>query len=305
MSVVPAFAFVLFLLALGRALAWRRLVPDSAPDALNTVVLYVCLPASILLNAPQLAFDSGVLAIAAVPWALLLASVVVLVPLSRRIALPRSDRAVVLLAVPLGNTSFLGYALVPLLAGADALRYAVVYDQFGSFLILSTYGLAVIAAHASTQRPGAAAIVRRILRFPPFLALLFALTLMPAAPPPALASMLQQLAGALLPLAALALGMQLKLALPREQRRALAIGLVGKLLVLPLLALGLCAWLPLDPTMRAAVVLESAMPPMITAAALAAMAGLSPALAGALVGYGTLLSLMTLPAWRWVLGANG
>jgi predicted permease len=37
------------------------------------------------------------------------------------------------------------------------------------------------------------------------------------------------------------------------------------------------------------------MPPMITAGALATMAGLAPELAAALVGYGVLLALVVLP----------
>ena len=49
-------------------------------------------------------------------------------------------------------------------------------------------------------------------------------------------------------------------------------------------------------------VLESAMPTMITAAALAISHQLAPRLAAALVGYGILLSLATLPMWAWVVG---
>ena len=43
------------------------------------------------------------------------------------------------------------------------------------------------------------------------------------------------------------------------------------------------------------------MPTMITAAALAIAAGLAPRLAAAMIGYGILLSLATLPAWAWLL----
>jgi predicted permease len=53
------------------------------------------------------------------------------------------------------------------------------------------------------------------------------------------------------------------------------------------------------------VVLEAAMPPMITSAALAAMAGLAPELAAAMVGYGTLAAMATLPLWRWLLTTVG
>ena len=54
--------------------------------------------------------------------------------------------------------------------------------------------------------------------------------------------------------------------------------------------------------MLQANVLESAMPTMITAAALAISHQLAPRLAAALGGYGILLSLATLPMWAWVVG---
>ena len=301
MSVAASFAFVLLLIALGRLLAWRRIVPENASDALNAVVLYVCLPASILVNAPKLELRPELIAVAITPWLLFAASTALVLALARWWRFARGDTAVLLLEVPLGNTSFLGFALVPVLAGAEALRYAVVFDQFGSFLILSTVGLTVIALYGGGARPTPMTIVRRVLGFPPFLMLVFALTLMPKEPPPAVLAMLQALSGALLPLVGLALGMQLKLRLPRSQIAPLAVGLVGKLVVMPALALLLAGLLGLDPTMRAAVVLEAAMPPMITSAALAAMAGLAPELGAALVGYGILLSMATLPLWRLVL----
>ncbi len=53
--------------------------------------------------------------------------------------------------------------------------------------------------------------------------------------------------------------------------------------------------------MRQVAVLESAMPTMVTAAALAISHRMAPRLAAALVGYGIVLSLATLPAWHFVL----
>lgn len=304
MNVFASFAFVLLLMALGRSLAWRRLVPDSAPDALNIVVLYVCMPASILLQVPQLQLTADTFSVALLPWALLALATLLVLAAARLFKLQRADTAVLLLEVPLGNTSFLGYALVPVLASPAAMPFAVLYDQFGSFLMLSTFGLTVIAIYSGGVRPTPAVVLGRVLRFPPFLALVFALTLMPAQPPAAVAAMLKQLSGAMLPLVGLALGMQLRLRLPRSQLLPLGLGLAGKLLLLPALAWALCLLLGLEADARAAVVLESAMPPMITAAALAAMARLSPELGSALVGYGVVLSMATLPLWRWVLAGS-
>ena len=89
--------------------------------------------------------------------------------------------------------------------------------------------------------------------------------------------------------------------MPHHHLGAFAYGLVAKLLLMPLLALGLCVLLGLDGAMRAAAVYETAMPPMITAGALLSLAGLAPELAAALVGFGIVLSMATLPFWHFVL----
>ena len=51
-----------------------------------------------------------------------------------------------------------------------------------------------------------------------------------------------------------------------------------------------------------ATVLESAMPSMMTAGALASSHRLAPDLAAALIGYGSVLALATLPLWRLLIG---
>ena len=300
MSVSSAFGFILAMLAIGKLLAWRRLLPDSAPAALNLTVLYVCLPAAVLLYAPRLEFRRELLGLVAVPWSILLASTALTLVLARLLRFGRDVTAVLLLLLPLGNTSFLGFALIPALAGEGALRYAVVYDQFGSFIILSTFGLIVLGLYGG-ERPSAYSIARRIVTFPPFLALVVALTLMPASYPDAVGQPLKLLADSLLPLVALASGMQLRLKLPQRYLAPFALGLVAKLLLMPLLALGLAALYGLTGEMRAAAIYESAMPSMITAGALLSMAGLAPELAAALVGYGIVLAMATLPLWHWLL----
>ena len=296
-----AFALVLAMLALGLLFQRLRLFPDSAPEVLNKVVLYVCLPAAVLVYAPRLQLGRELLVVAAVPWLLLGATVLAVSALSRWLALRRDQHAVLLLTVALGNTSFLGYPLVRALLGEDALPVAVVYDQFGAFLILSTFGLYVLARDGGDREPGARDIARRIATFPPFLALVAGLTVMPAEPPAWIAGGLQRLADALLPLVVLAIGLGLTLRLPRDELRPLAAGLLLKLALMPLLALGLARAFGLVGVVHDAVVLESAMPPMITAAALAISHRLAPGLASAMVGYGILLSLATLPAWAWLL----
>ena len=302
---VDAFALILLLLALGMLFARLRVFADNAPETLNKVVLYLCLPAAVLLYVPRLQFDPSLFGLVLTPWLLMLATLVLVALGSRLLRIDRARQGVLLLCVALGNTSFIGYPMVRALLGEGALPYAVVYDQFGTFVLLSTFGLYVLAAYGGNSRPGVRQMLERVLRFPPVWALLFALLLMPAQPPQWIAAALKMLADAMLPLVMLAVGLTIQLRLPRAELPALGYGLLLKLVLLPAIALPLAWAFGLEGDALRVNVLESAMPSMITAAALAMMQGLAPRLAAALVGYGIVLSLLTLPAWVWLLQRVG
>lgn len=296
-----AFALILTMLALGMAFARLRLLPDNAAETLNRVVLYVCLPAAMLIYVPRLHLDGSLIGVMATPWLLALATIMLVALATRGFGFRHDEHAVLLLCVALGNTSFIGYPMVRALLGEAALPLAVVYDQFGTFVLLSTFGLYVLAKYAGDAPPTFKLILLRILKFPPIWALLLGLTLMPEQPPAWITAALQKLADALLPLVMLAVGLTIQLKLPREEIKPLATGLLLKLLILPALALGLSLLAGMQGALLQVNVLESAMPTMITAAALAISHNLAPRLAAAMVGYGILLSLATLPAWTWLL----
>jgi predicted permease len=296
-----AFLLILVMLVVGMLAARSGLFADNAAEVLNRFVLYICLPAAVLKFAPRLQLDMSLIGLIAVPWIVLLASIVSVSLLAKLLRFSEAERAVLLLCVPLGNTSFLGYPLVQAMLGDAALPHAVVYDQFGSFLILSSWGLWVLARYGGDARPRLRDIGLRVLRFPPFIALILALTVMPAEPPAPIAALLTRLADALLPVVAMAVGLSVRLRLPREELAPLASGLVLKLLLMPALIWMLLPVLGLSGVRAQAAVLETAMPSMITAGALAISHGLAPRLAAALVGYGIVLSLISLPLWHTLL----
>lgn len=296
-----AFALILAMLAAGMLFARLRLFPANSAEVLNRVVLYVCLPAAVLIYVPRLRVDASLLGVIATPW-LLTGATVALVSLSTRwLKFRRDEHAVLLLCVALCNSSFIGYPMVRALLGEDALPYAVVYDQFGTFIILSTFGLYVLARYGGDAPPTARRIGLRIAQFPPVWALVLGLTAMPEQPPAWIAAALQKLADALLPLVMLAVGLTIRLKLPRDEVKPLAVGLLLRLLAMPAIALLLSLAFGMEGDMLQANVLEAAMPSMITAAALAISHQLAPRLAAALVGYGIVLSLATLPLWAWVV----
>jgi predicted permease len=297
---MAAYLTILTLIALGWIFARGRILPASTPEVLNRVVITLCLPALIIIHVPTLEPSWSLVPLIVIPWVLLGITVAIVLPMARWMGLSRDATAALLVLIPLGNTSFLGFPLVEALLGPEFIRLAVVYDQFGSFLIVCTHVLFVVGWYSDGANPGFRSMGRRIITFPPFLALLFALLLGNEWFPEWLMLTTERFADMLLPLVTLAIGMSLRLRLVRHDRWPLVLGLAGKLLVLPGLALGM-AWLfNAEADVTRVAVLESAMPPMITAAALLTSAGLAIRLAPALVAWGVLCSAVTVPLWVWL-----
>jgi malate permease and related proteins len=294
----PELILVLALLALGWLARKLGRFGDGASDVLNRFVIDLCVPAVVLRLVPTLEFRASLVALVATPWLLALVALLVVRLAERQLRLDRATAAVLFLCLALGNTSFLGFPLCSALLGDASLSYAAVYDQLGSFLLLSTVSPVIIARAAGGAQPSVAATLRRVLTFPPFIALVLALLPLPR--PAFVDPVLRLVAAALVPVGLFAVGLRLRLTPPRELS-AFTLGLVVKLGLFPLLAWGIALLFDPPRAVFEVVVLESAMPAMITAGALAMAAGLAPELAAALVGWGVLAALITVPAWASLL----
>lgn len=288
------FAFIIALLLIGIALQ-KASAPVDFAKSLNFFVIYVSLPATVLIQVPKIHFDLSALGVILIPW-LLLPIVIALVILMTRNHPPQT-RAALLLVMPLGNTSFVGIPIVHTLLGEEAIGYVLMYDQFGTFLMLSLYGAAVIARY-ETGAFHKRLIMKKLLFFPPFIFLVFALVSgdMPSLTQP----YLQTLASTLVPLALVSVGYSMKFG-GEIDYGLFARSLVLKLVIMPLIAFGVLFAMGTDPLALKTAVLESGMPSMITAGALAIAAGFAPALSAALVGYGIVVSLVTLPLIAYVM----
>ncbi len=289
---------VLLMFAAGYVFTRLGIFEDTGADVINKFVVYVSLPALVLHAVPALRWDPSLLVLVLVPWATLVLGVAACLAASRAFRWPRPVEGALLLCAPLGNTSFLGLPLLAAVRGPEAVQYGLIYDQAGSFLILSTYGVFVLARYSGAAPPTAATIIRRVLTFPPFLALVIALLPLPR--PAALDTGLARIGDTLAPLAMFAVGMRLRLRPPAE-RSALALGIAIKMLLLPLCTYAVTKLLGLQGLAVEVAILEAAMPAMLTASALASMAGLAPQLCAALAGYGIMVSFVLVPLWAALL----
>jgi len=293
-TALEQFVFILALLLIGIALQ-KADAPADFSKSLNFFVIYVSLPATVLLQIPKVHLDLSALGVIAIPWLLLPVMAGIVIAMTRNH--PLHVRAALLLVIPLGNTSFVGIPIVHTLLGEEAIPYVLMYDQFGTFLMLSLYGSAVIARF-ETGSFHKRLILKKLLMFPPFIFLIFALIF--GEMPPSGLPYLQLLASTLVPLALVSVGYSLRFG-GEIHYPLLTKALILKLVVMPFFAFGLLYAMGVEPLALQTAVLESGMPSMITAGALAIAAGFAPALSAALVGYGIVISLVTLPIIAYLM----
>ncbi len=290
------FIVIITYLLIGMGLRRIPAFPGETGNVLNLFVIYISLPALVLLNIPELVFSKALLVPALMPWGTLLFSCFTIVLISKLFKWDRPTTGCLLLMIPLGNTSFLGIPMVKAFFGDQGIPYAVLYDQLGSFPALVTYGSLILALYGTAgSKPTLTSVVNKVVTFPPFIALVLAFIFRPFSYPPVLASLLKVLASTLVPVVMIAVGFQLILRLNRKITSQLGIGLFLKLILTPIAALFFCKIGGLEGKAVQVSIFEAGMPPMVSAGALAILADLSPALTAALVGIGIIVSFATLP----------
>jgi len=210
-------------------------------------------------------------------------------------------RAVLLLVVPIGNTSFMGVPMVNAFFGEAGIPYLNIYDQVGTMLIFAIFGSVILAMHSCKGKVKISEVIKQALLFPPTLALLVGLLLRSWPYPSALVKGLETLAGMLTQLVMTAIGFQLRIRLSPAVLQPLGFGLAVKLAIAPLVAVLGCRLLGLNGLAADIAVFEAGMPPMVTAGALAIAAGILPELAAALVSLGMALAFVSLPVLYWII----
>ena len=288
---------ILVCLAIGLLLQKNNRLPESMALSLNTYVIYVALPALVLFEIHHLTLDARALLPIVFAWLMMFASALFTWFFAKRAGWSRSITGVLMLAVPLGNTGFLGIPLIEALLGKEAVPYAILYDQFGTFIALNTYG-SFVAAYYSGGATSGKNLGYAIVSFPPFIALILAFVSLSLYFPSWFSTALERISSTLVPVVMVAVGLQWRLRLERESIGPLALGLITTLVLTPLAAWTILHLLGISGLVAQVVILEAAMPAMISAGVLAINYQLAPRFASSLVGYSLLLSLATVWAWR-------
>ena len=201
-------------------------------------VIYVALPAAALQSVHGISIaprPDWWLAVAT-PWIGALLAIVLICPLSFALGWSRQRCGALLLAGGWGNTSFVGLPMLAALAGSEWIGLGVGIDLFGSYLALSTLGIA-IATISSSRTFNGRIILKRIFTFPPFIAILVALATNHLPQPQWLSQSLDALSNTLAPIALASVGFSLRFNRPSEWLVPLGVGMTYRLFVAPLMIL--------------------------------------------------------------------
>lgn len=279
-----------------------NIFPEQTPQVLNLFIIYISLPAMVLLEVPKITLSTDMLVPILLPWILTVLGAITIYIFSRIFEWSKETTGTLLLVGVLGNTSFLGIPIVIYYYGTEALPYVMIYDQLGTFLALSTYGAVVIAIYSDNARADVSHIIRKIFTFPPFVALIIAFGFHGISFVHYASDILSTLAHTLIPIALISVGYSLQLKIPKEHISAFGLGLITKLVLLPIYAFGIVYILGLKGLSTDVSILEGAMGPMITAGIVASLAGFSAKLSSSIIGYGVILSFFTTAIVSWFLG---
>jgi predicted permease len=230
-------ALLILCFGLGIILKRSGRLPDNAHTALNGFIIHISLPAVILLYVHRLRIDASLVYPVVAPWMLFGIGLLLFVSAARLARWNTPTTGGLILSGSLANTSFVGLPMIETFYGVSFLGVGILIDQLGTYMILSTLGIIVAAAFSATQAEqfSFAKVVRKVVGFVPFQALVLALLLRPIDFPAGLEHLLERLGSTLTPLALVSVGYQLRLADIKGRISALTLGLLFKLVLGPLL----------------------------------------------------------------------
>jgi len=297
------FIVIVVFLVLGLMLQRVSAIPKNTPKILNWIVIQICLPALALYHIPKIQWNTQLLYPILVAWIIFLLSWLFFGILGKQLGWSRKLIGCMIICSGMSNTSFLGFPIITALYGESGMKTAILVDQPGSFVVLSTLAVLVATLYSKGNTSGFQ-ILKKIAFFPPFITFVLAcfLNVYQFQMPSFIEQGLKILGAGVTPLALLSVGLQLQFDRKSKHWNFLGLGLFFKLLLAPAFVFLLyIIILQQHSEVIEVALLESAMAPMITASILATSYGLKPKLCSMMIGFGIPISFITLGFWYFML----
>ena len=295
--------FLIFIcISAGILLSRLKSLPNDAHKGVNAWVINVALPALALRYVPEIEWNGHLLLPLIGPLLLWTGAWLYVRIYDRKRLLPAGSRTALLITCGLGNTAFLGFPMVSAFYGESEIHHAVVFDQM-TFLLFSTIGVITIlkASSENTEAINIKFVLKKVLRFPPFLGCLIALILSQFLDFSSINPLFDKLVSTMSPMALFSIGLQLKFGAIKQELKLITAGLLYKLILAPFLILLLALLLHSTGNPAKISVFEAAMSSHITASLLTGQNGLNPRYCSLVVGVGIVMVFFTATGWFFLL----
>ncbi|MGJ0343928.1 AEC family transporter [Aliarcobacter cryaerophilus] len=257
-------------------------------------IIYFSLPAIVFSKIYPLQLDTKILWLILMFMAIIFFNLFLSYCVGKMMRLNRVTLATFIIMATFGNTSFIGFSYIDAFYGQDYIVYGVIYDIFGSFLLLVSVGM-IIITWGSGRKNSILNISKSIFLFPPMIIFFITIFAKNFEVPKFIIYTSQNLGSTLVPIAMIAIGMKLELKHIFSRLHIVTVAVVLKMLIVPIIILFTFKYFyGVDETWVKVTLIEVAMPPMTMAAVLAIKGGLDEKIAINSLVLGVIVSLFTI-----------
>lgn len=257
-------------------------------------IIYFSLPAIVFSKIYPLQLDTKILWLIFMFMAIIFFNLFLSYCVGKIMRLNRVTLATFMIMATFGNTSFIGFSYIDAFYGQDYIVYGVIYDIFGSFLLLVSVGM-IIITWGSGRKNSILNISKSIFLFPPMIIFFITIFAKNFEVPKFIIYTSQNLGSTLVPIAMIAIGMKLELKHIFSRLHIITVAVVLKMLIVPIIILFTFKYFyGVDETWVKVTLIEVAMPPMTMAAVLAIKGGLDEKIAINSLVLGVIVSLFTI-----------
>ncbi len=280
-----------------------KILEENAPTILNKILINISLPALAILYIPKVEIKPDIFFPVSVMWIVFLGSVIFILSMKKIFNWDKNITGSLIMTSGLCNSAFIGFPVLLAFFGEEGLKIGIVIDQSGSFVVLSTAGI-ITASIFSKSKFSVKEIIKSIIIYPPFIGFLIGICikLFNINHSELTEEIFSILGSPVFVLALISVGMQLRIGSLKKYYKELSIGLLYKLLIAPSIVFILYFVVFKQNTLTVEVsLIESAMPPMVMGAIMAASYNLNPKLSNLMVGVGIPVSAVTLAFWYYII----
>ncbi|WP_418186004.1 AEC family transporter [Aliarcobacter vitoriensis] len=286
----PVLPIAIFLLI---GYLFKIIFQDNSKQLVDFII-YFSLPAIVFSKIYPLNIDSKIIALIFMFIGIILFNLLLSYLIGKLLRLNRIHLATFMIMATFGNTSFIGLSYIDAFYGQDFIIYGLIYDIFGSFLLLVSVGVFIIT-WGSGRRNSVIDISKSIFLFPPMIMFFLTIFLKNFEVPKFLIYTAENLGSTLVPIAMIAIGMKLELKYIFSKFHIVTTAVILKMVIVPIIVLFTFKYFyGVDDTWVKVTIIEVAMPPMTMAAVLAIKGGLDEKIAINSLVLGVIVSLFTI-----------